>query len=81
MILRTPIPLYVGMGRANTNAGSMRNKGLEVTPVSYTHLDVYKRQLPLRAKEVDIPVFRTELPVGIIGIYGIGSIAGCNRFA
>ena len=29
--------------------------------------------LPLRAKEVDIPVFRTELPVGIIGIYGIGS--------
>jgi len=31
MILRTPIPLYVGMGRANTNAGSMRNKGLEVT--------------------------------------------------
>ena len=31
MILRTPIPLYVGMERANTNAGSMRNKGLEVT--------------------------------------------------
>lgn len=28
--------------------------------------------LPLRAKEVDIPVFRTELPVGIIGIYRIG---------
>ncbi len=27
--------------------------------------------LPLRAKEVDIPVFRTELPVGIIGVYGI----------
>jgi len=31
MILRTPIPLYVGMGRANTNAGSMRNNGLELT--------------------------------------------------
>lgn len=31
MILRTPIPLYAGMGRANTNAGSMRNKGLELT--------------------------------------------------
>ncbi|WP_321333116.1 TonB-dependent receptor [uncultured Bacteroides sp.] len=31
MILRTPIPLYAGMGRANTNAGSMRNNGLELT--------------------------------------------------
>ncbi|MCI1647888.1 MAG: TonB-dependent receptor [Bacteroides sp.] len=31
MIIRTPIPLYAGMGRANTNAGSMRNNGLEVT--------------------------------------------------
>ena len=31
MILRTPIPLYAGMGRSNTNAGAMRNNGLELT--------------------------------------------------
>jgi TonB-linked SusC/RagA family outer membrane protein len=29
MILATPIPLYAGMGRANINAGEMRNNGLE----------------------------------------------------
>ncbi|MDR0537059.1 MAG: TonB-dependent receptor [Tannerellaceae bacterium] len=31
MILATPIPQYVGMWRARTNAGKMRNTGLEVS--------------------------------------------------
>ncbi|MDR1644829.1 MAG: TonB-dependent receptor [Tannerellaceae bacterium] len=31
MILATPIPQYAGMWRARTNAGKMRNNGLEVT--------------------------------------------------
>ena len=31
MILATPIPQYAGMTRARTNAGEMRNKGLELS--------------------------------------------------
>lgn len=31
MILRTPIPYYVGSGRPNRNAGTMNNKGLELS--------------------------------------------------
>ena len=47
----------------NIMVEEIRNQGIDLTAVSYTHLDVYKRQAPIRAMitpPIKIMVHRSE---------------------
>ena len=57
MVRNKPVPLIP------TFSATARSRAINIVPVSYTHLDVYKRQISERAADCSVLEFSLEDPI------------------